>query len=727
MTRDKSIIISGFVRIAESVKMRNISIDDKKDSFYLSEKDFYKELRIRGYNYKDAFKSIVEARSDGLHARAKWTSNWTTFLDSMLQILVMGFDSRDLLLPTGVRRMLIDPKQHEELFGSDEKIVDIIRCPILNIIQSGGVEIQGVNANFVNRRKPAGCPVLESYKFVPHFPSPVLSEIDVAKFCVQLSLENFPLRHVRTVELDADNGSEPLSDFFHLALEDMPLVKSEAVYLSDRKLQLKYSLLQNDELSSFSNCSFIITSNGMLDNEHLKEVSEAVGSNGYIISRESLDFQGCKLPQNFSVIAALKTENENIFMIKVTIEEYKIPSTVVKVTSKNFDWIETLQEAIRNGPVIAYSERDGQSGILGLINCIRREPGGEEVTCIFIQDKKAPKFSVGDPFYQEQLKLGLGINVLQNSRWGSYRHLSIKQNVVSAPRTGHCYVNCLVSGDLSSMTWIDAPPKNVMSDKYVQIQYASLNFRDAMLASGKLVEDVDRFQKQQIFGFEYAGVLRNGRRVMGMDRAGALATHIEAKDYLFWDVPDQWTLEMSATVPIVYATVYTAFFINTKLEKGKSILIHAGTGGVGIAAIRVAIAYGLEVFTTCSTQEKRDYLLSEFPVLKDENIGYSRDTSFEDMVMKNTNGKGVDYVLNSLSEEKLQASLRCLGNKGVFLEIGKFDLLRDTKLGMRMFLKQINFQNIQLDFMMSGVSDELKVLSINYLIIDLFVIHLFDS
>jgi fatty acid synthase, animal type len=70
--------------------------------------------------------------------------------------------------------------------------------------------------------------------------------------------------------------------------------------------------------------------------------------------------------------------------------------------------------------------------------------------------------------------------------------------------------------------------------------------------------------------------------------------------------------------------------------------------------------------------------------------------------MSETNGRGVDIVLNSLAEEKLQASLRCLGLNGRFLEIGKFDLNNNTPMGMSVFLKNTSFHGILLDSVMEG-------------------------
>lgn len=86
--------------------------------------------------------------------------------------------------------------------------------------------------------------------------------------------------------------------------------------------------------------------------------------------------------------------------------------------------------------------------------------------------------------------------------------------------------------------------------------------------------------------------------------------------------------------------------------------------------------------------------------------------------MLETKGKGVDYVLNSLSQEKLFATLRCLGVGGQFLEIGKFDLSNDTKIGMAAFEKQIKFHAILADNLFLSTDEQRQVrnyqTSINY-------------
>jgi len=147
-----------------------------------------------------------------------------------------------------------------------------------------------------------------------------------------------------------------------------------------------------------------------------------------------------------------------------------------------------------------------------------------------------------------------------------------------------------------------------------------------------------------------------------------------ADPLLVWEVPPEWSLEEAATIPAVYCTVYYALVVRGRMRAGESLLVHSGSGGVGQAAINVALHMGCTVFVTVGTPEKKQFIRSTFPQIPEANIGNSRETTFEQMVLERTEGKGVDMVLNSLAGDKLLASLRCLAMHGRFLEIGKVKL-----------------------------------------------------
>lgn len=84
-------------------------------------------------------------------------------------------------------------------------------------------------------------------------------------------------------------------------------------------------------------------------------------------------------------------------------------------------------------------------------------------------------------------------------------------------------------------------------------------------------------------------------------------------------------------------------------------------------------------------------------LILDSHIGNSRDLSFEQMVKRETKNRGVDIVLNSLVDEKLIASVRCLAHGGNFLEIGKFDLANDKTFLLGLLEKEAAFHGIMLD------------------------------
>ena len=77
-----------------------------------------------------------------------------------------------------------------------------------------------------------------------------------------------------------------------------------------------------------------------------------------------------------------------------------------------------------------------------------------------------------------------------------------------------------------------------------------------------------------------------------------------------------------------------------------------------------------------------------FPQLTDDCFADSRSTSFEEYILRETNGRGVDVVLNSLIREKLDAGLQVLADNGRFLDLSKVDIYEDKKIGK--FVKPLN-------------------------------------
>ncbi|MED7948533.1 SDR family NAD(P)-dependent oxidoreductase, partial [Streptomyces sp. BE303] len=215
----------------------------------------------------------------------------------------------------------------------------------------------------------------------------------------------------------------------------------------------------------------------------------------------------------------------------------------------------------------------------------------------------------------------------------------------------------------------------------VAVRAAGLNFRDVLIALGVHPSD-----NPLDLGSEGAGVvlevgpdgpdLAPGDRVMGAF-AGGFGPVAVTDGRLLARIPSDWTFAEAAAVPMAYLTAYYALVDLADVQPGETVLVHAGAGGVGTAAIQIARHLGARVLATASPA-KWDALRALG--LPDEDIASSRTTAFAAEFARATGGRGADVVLNSLANELIDASLTLLPAGGRFLEMGKTDLRDPARL-----------------------------------------------
>ena len=144
-------------------------------------------------------------------------------------------------------------------------------------------------------------------------------------------------------------------------------------------------------------------------------------------------------------------------------------------------------------------------------------------------------------------------------------------------------------------------------------------------------------------------------------------------------------------------------FVNFTLQIGglkakQTILVHAGSGAIGQAAINVALHHGCIVFTTVGSESKRTYIQTIFPQINQSHVGNSRDDTFVQMIYNHTNGKGVDIVFsNSLSDHLMAPSLQCVKKGGQFVEIAKLNMTNDNDLNVKALENGINVTSMTLN------------------------------
>lgn len=159
---------------------------------------------------------------------------------------------------------------------------------------------------------------------------------------------------------------------------------------------------------------------------------------------------------------------------------------------------------------------------------------------------------------------------------------------------------------------------------------------------------------------------RIGERVVTLNANGSHASVRAVPAAMAWAIPDGLSTQAAACVPVAFATAHDCLFNAGGLQRGQTVLIHAGAGGVGMAAIQLAKAAGATVIATASSADKLERLKA-FGL--DHGINYVED-DFVAAVQALTNKRGVDVVVDSVGGKTLADSVKVLGWRGRLVSVG---------------------------------------------------------
>ncbi|MEQ8790735.1 MAG: amino acid adenylation domain-containing protein [Pirellulaceae bacterium] len=244
----------------------------------------------------------------------------------------------------------------------------------------------------------------------------------------------------------------------------------------------------------------------------------------------------------------------------------------------------------------------------------------------------------------------------------------------------------------------------------IEVHAAGLNFSDVLKAMGLYPGIKDKVVP---LGIECSGVVTAvgegvkrfgvGDEVLGV-APYSFASHARTAEFALVPKPASINDADACTIPITFLTAYYALVRLAQLQPGERFLIHAGAGGVGLAAIQIAQQIGAEIFATAGSDEKRQFLRD----LGVPHVMNSRSLDFADEIQEITGRRGVDVVLNSLPGEAIDKSLASLAAYGRFCEIGKTDIYMNRKIGLLPFQDNLSYFAIDLDRMLRQRPDYMQ-------------------
>ncbi|WP_226039431.1 NADPH:quinone oxidoreductase family protein [Natrinema sp. DC36] len=229
-------------------------------------------------------------------------------------------------------------------------------------------------------------------------------------------------------------------------------------------------------------------------------------------------------------------------------------------------------------------------------------------------------------------------------------------------------------GDSSELSVVEAEtPEPDAGEVRIEIEAAGINFADVMQRRGHYPGGPE---PPYVPGMEAAGTvdavgegvdeLSEDDRVVGMIDTGGYAEYVTAHAQSLFPIPEAMSFEEAAGFPVQFLTAHACLFEWGGLESGESVLIQAAAGGVGTAAVQLASNAGAEVFGTASTAEKLE-LASDLGC--DHPINYT-ETDFREVVEEETDGEGVDLVLESVGDDVFDRSLDAMSHFGRMVTYG---------------------------------------------------------
>jgi NADPH2:quinone reductase len=174
-------------------------------------------------------------------------------------------------------------------------------------------------------------------------------------------------------------------------------------------------------------------------------------------------------------------------------------------------------------------------------------------------------------------------------------------------------------------------------------------------AAGEIIEVGDKIEH-----------LRVGQKVATVGANGSHAEKRAVAARNAWPVPNGFDAKSASVIPVTFGTVNEALFEFARLKAGETVLVQAGASGVGVAAIQLAKRAGARVFATASSDERLQRLS---PLGMDSGINYRREDVAK-AVMRLTDNKGADVVIDPVGGATLQGSLNALGYRGRVVMVG---------------------------------------------------------
>lgn len=359
------------------------------------------------------------------------------------------------------------------------------------------------------------------------------------------------------------------------------------------------------------------------------------------------------------------------------------------------DWFNKIRTIITSADcdrLIIVFRSNEYSNLCEKLAILQEELHGSKIQIVDIQDPQVLEFSLQDPLYNSHMDLNLKMNILLPGKiWGTYKYFPIVSNLQNVSNWTAEYQN---SSALDSISWVEGFPTK--STKTVKVEYSAINQADFLLQTDKpTLEDItkNRIDIKSV-GQEYSGINSKGTRVMGIATNNILSNYIIPDSDFTWNIPDKWSLEDAATVPVAYIVAYLSLVLKGNLLNNESIFIYNASCSIGQAIVNLALNITSQVFLGHTSNRDKNFLKNIYPNIPENNF-IQITKGFSQQFWSQTKGKGVNLVIyNNDDLSNLESCVKNVKKFGRIIVIGSMHEAFGMSVGMEVFDENVIMSSI---------------------------------
>ncbi|XP_051160074.1 fatty acid synthase-like [Leptopilina boulardi] len=684
ITNNEILLCSGILQATDDPNEECSLVPKKADKDYqdLSENDIYTELQMRGLQYSGPFRKIRKSSANGCNGILVWKDDWTTFLEGMIQMHILGNDIRKTQLPIKIRKIIINIKLQEEAINKSCEIPVTVYKGI-ETVNAGGVQMEEIVLKSIVHESWKYNVITEKLQIAPITDGAQSNLFEILKITLQFLNENAKNSNLIRIVNDGTINVENMQQVWHKVLEDSP-----------ENNKFKFDVIPSSSLlsnkSKSNDIALLVLFNVV---QHTSQGLSNLISDGCFLMTftepkneisvlKTADFAGLGL-----VLKKYSSNNQIALLFR---RKQSINNTSVLDINDNQDWSNQIRTKLHSKAckrlIIAIRSKQCTYNCKN-IEVLQKERNGHKIQIVDIQDPKVLKFSLDDSSYSSHMDLDLKINILLPGKiWGTYRHSPTTSNIRQLTNWIARQIN---HSDMESISWVEGFHKNDANT--IKVEYSAVNQADILSAITKTGSENTGKNRLEMkcFGYEYSGINSKGSKVMGIAANGAFSNYITADTDYTWKIPDNWSLEDAATVPLAYAVAYLALVIKGDLQKNESVFVYDSASSIGQAAVNLALNIKTQVFAGHDSDINKKNLMSNFKNIPEHRF-VSASGTFADQVLAQTEGKGADLVIyNGDDLSKIETCLMCVKNKGKIIIIGNLQQAFSKSVGMKIFLREI--------------------------------------